>query len=171
MYMLGKPKKSFFERLTGAVNVDYRDGDNEGTEKKEEMRRMTVGSSPSLNPWSDEAPEEEESVGELAIDVYQTDNDIIIKAMVAGVRPEDLDISITRDSVTITGKREESRRVEQENYIHTELFWGAFSRTIALPEEVDIEEAEASEHHGLLVLKLPKVDKGKQARLRVKSTT
>ncbi len=169
--MLGKPKKTFFERLTGAVNVGYRDDDTEGTEKEEETKRGAVGSYPSMNTWSDEAPEEEDAVGELAIDVYQSGNDIIIKAMVAGVRPDDLEISMTRDSVTITGKREEARRVEQENYIHTELFWGAFSRTIVLPEEVDIEEAEASEHHGLLVLKLPKVDKEKQARLRVKSTT
>ena len=170
--MLGKQKKSFFERLTGAVNAEYDDKDADVAGKIPEKETVPVGRNESYAPggaWG--AGEEENDPGELAVDVYQTDSDVIIKAMVAGVRPEDLNISITRDSVTISGKREETRRVEQENYIHTELFWGAFARAILLPEEIDIEEAEATEHHGLLILKLPKVDKGKQARLRVKGMT
>jgi HSP20 family molecular chaperone IbpA len=80
----------------------------------------------------------------------------VIKTIVAGVKPEDLDISISRDMVTIRGKREEVREVSDEDYFHRELYWGSFSRTILLPEEIDVEAAEASERHGLLTVRLPK---------------
>lgn len=111
---------------------------------------------------------EEPEEGELTVDVYQTPSEIVIKSMVSGVKPEDLDISITRDMVTIKGKRETERYVKDEDYFHQELYWGSFSRTIMLPAEVDVEESEAIEKHGLLILKLPKIDKNKQTRLRVK---
>ncbi len=113
--------------------------------------------------------EEEEVGGELAVDVYQTPTHIIIKAMIAGVRPEDLDVSITRDMVTIRGKRERHTEGGGSDFFFQELYWGSFSRTIVLPQEIEIEEAEASEKHGLLVIKLPKLDKGRQAKLKVKS--
>jgi len=112
--------------------------------------------------------DEEGSEGELTVDVYQTPSEIVIKSMVAGVKPEDLDISITRDMVVIKGKRETERFVKDEDYFHQELYWGSFSRTIMLPAEVEVEEADAVEKHGLLLIRLPKIDKNKQTRLRVK---
>ena len=81
--------------------------------------------------------------------------------MIAGVKPEDLDVSITRDMVTIKGKREESREVAENDYFYKELYWGSFSRTILLPQEIEPEEAQAVEKHGLLTIHLPKVDKKK----------
>lgn len=119
---------------------------------------------PNGEPWYDEEPEE----GQLTIDLYQTPTEIIIKSMVAGVKPEDLDIAITRDMVTIKGKRETERFVKEEDYFHRELYWGSFSRTIMLPAEIEVEEAEAVEKHGLLILRLPKIDKNRQTRLKVK---
>jgi HSP20 family protein len=104
------------------------------------------------------------------VDVYETSNDIVIKTMVAGVKPEDLDVSITREMVTIRGTRTEDRSSANEDFFHRELYWGKFSRTIVLPKEVDIDEAEAIEKYGLLILKLPKLDKNKEARLKVKGT-
>jgi len=89
--------------------------------------------------------------------------------MVAGVRPEDLQITISRDMITIKGKREENRTITDDNYFLQELYWGSFSRTILLPEEIDPEEAEAIEKHGLLVIKLPKIDKEKKTSLKIKS--
>ena len=109
-----------------------------------------------------------EEEGQLTIDMYQTPSEIVIKSMVAGVKPEDLDISITRDMITIKGKRETERFVKDEDYFHQELYWGSFSRTIVLPAEIEVEEADAIEKHGLLILRLPKIDKNKQTRLRVK---
>ena len=114
--------------------------------------------------WLDDESED----GQLTVDVYQTPSQIIIKTMVAGVRPEDLDVSITRDMVTIKGKRETERSVSDENYFHRELYWGSFSRTIMLPAEVEVEECEAVEKHGLLILTLPKIDKHKETKLKVK---
>lgn len=154
---MAKDKPSFFERLTGTVRM------NEADESKSVKPRF--GSTDS-EEWIEEELERE---GELTVDVYQTPELIVIKSMIAGVRPEDLDISITRDAVTIRGKREEERIAREEDYVHRELYWGIFSRTIELPQEIDVDEAEAVEKHGLLILKLPKLDKKRQSKLKVKT--
>ena len=94
--------------------------------------------------------------------------EIIIKTMVAGVKPEDLDVSITRDMVTIKGKREDSRRIENENFFFQELYWGSFSRSILLPQEIDTDEAEATMKSGILTIKLPKIDKERVQKVKIK---
>ncbi len=126
-----KDTRSFFEKLTGSVRMD----DPVGLETTD--NKTTTKTNTATEPWYDETPEE----GQLTIDVYQTPTEIVIKSMVAGVKPEDLDISITRDMVTIKGKRETDRFVKDEDYFHQELYWGSFSRTIMLPAEVDVEES------------------------------
>jgi HSP20 family protein len=158
---MAKEKKSFFERLTGSVRLDTEDNDDTETPSRK------IGVVDGGDNWLEE--EEEEREGELTVDVYQTSDLIIIKSMIAGVHPEDLDISITRDSVTIRGHREEEKTVKEEDYFSRELYWGSFARTIALPAEVDVDEAEAVEKHGLLILKLPKLDKKRQSKLKVRT--
>jgi HSP20 family protein len=158
-------KRSFFERLTGSMSaeeepVDERrdyvvKGVKNGKNKKEEEE----------SDWIEEENEE----AELSIDLYQTPTDIIVQTMVAGVRPEDLEISVSRDIVTIRGEREESRTIDEDNYFTKELYWGKFSRTISLPAEVEPEEVEATEKHGLLTVKIKKVDKEKKSSIKVKS--
>ncbi len=113
--------------------------------------------------------EEVEKDAELTVDVYQTPEMIVIKSMIAGVRPDDLDVSITRDRVTISGKREEEKVANDDDYFTRELYWGSFSRIVELPEEIDVDEAEAVEKHGLLILKLPKLDKKRQSKLKVRT--
>lgn len=120
----------------------------------------------NLASWIDEESEKE---GELTVDVYQTPDMIVVKSMIAGVRPEDLDVTITRDVITIRGKREEEKVENDDDFFVRELYWGSFSRTIQLPEEIDVDEAEAIEKHGLLILKLPKLDRKRQSRLKVKT--
>lgn len=151
-----RDKRSFFEKLTGSVHVD-----------EQEMER-DFPAIPSVAERDSRWMEEEAEEGQLTVDVYESPTDIVIKTMVAGVKPEDLDISITREMVTIKGKREEDRTVSADDYFHRELYWGSFSRTVVLPKEVDIEEAEAVEKYGLLIIKLPKLDKNREARLKVK---
>jgi len=151
-------KRSFFERLTGAVKLE--DNTDQDVGRKE----------PVANKDLQSIFNEEEEEGQLTVDVYQTPSEIIIKTMVAGVKPEDLDVTITRDSVTIRGRREEDRTVSSEDYYHRELYWGAFSRTISLPEEIDVEESEAQEKYGLLIIRMPKLDKNKQTRLKVRGS-
>jgi HSP20 family molecular chaperone IbpA len=157
-----KDKRSFFQRLTGVVNP------REDVEPEAEARHLSIKSSHSRKtpaPVEESIPEE----GELTVDVYQTPDDIVIKTIVAGVRPEELDISITRDMVTIRGERQGSSEVNNGDYFHRELYWGSFSRTVLLPQEIDVDAAEASEKHGLLTLKLPKLDKSRQTKLKVRS--
>lgn len=143
-------KRSFFERLTGSVPVEHETG--AGTLKL-----------PNEN-WQEETEE-----GELAVDVYQTPSEVVIQTMVSGVKPEDLQVAITREMVTIKGRRELSREVSREDYFQKELYWGSFSRTILLPCEVEVEEAEAIEKHGLLTIRLPKIDRHREQNLKVKS--
>mgnify|MGYP003394154716 CR=1 FL=1 len=155
---MARDRRSFFERLTGSVSVE----DDYGFDEPQQIqtRQGQVG-----------IPQpEEESEGELAVDVYQTASHIIVKAMIAGVKPEDLDVAITRDMVTIKGKREKHSEGGSNDYFFQELYWGAFARTIVLPQEVEIEGAEATEKHGLLMIKLPKVDNVSQTKLKIKSS-
>ncbi len=162
-------KKSFLERLTGNLRVDEEELEEDFFEEKSSKRN-----SKSLDTAKGAAEEkeegwEEEQEAELTIDLYQTPTDIIVQTMVAGVQPDNLSITITRDMITIKGKREESHTVEKDNYFVRELYWGSFSRSISLPEEVDPEEAEAIEKHGLLIIKLPKLDKNRETKLKIKS--
>ena len=150
-------KRSFFDRLTGGVS-----------DEEEEIKDVsTKGDKKNSNGngWMEEENEEME----LTVDVYQTPTDIILQTMVAGVRPEDLELTIARDMITIKGKREENRNIDEENYFVKELYWGKFSRTILLPQEVEPEEVEATERHGLLTIKIQKVDKEKRNTIKVKS--
>jgi len=159
---MSKEKRSFFERLTGTVRMN----DEADMKDTKLSKRNPLATEDGLSAWVETESSED---GELTVDVYQTSDMIVVKSMIAGVRPEDLDVSITRDVVTIRGKREEERIARDDDYFARELYWGSFSRTIQLPEEIDVDEAEAIEKHGLLILKLPKLDKKKQSRLKVKT--
>ena len=116
-----------------------------------------------------ETPEEIEE-GELTVDIYDRGDSIVVQSTVAGVTPEDLDVSITNDTVTIRGKREKSEEIKEKDYYYKELFWGTFSRSIILPEEVEEDSAEAVLKNGLLSLRLPKKKRGIVQKVKVKVT-
>ncbi|USN94876.1 MAG: Hsp20/alpha crystallin family protein [Candidatus Nomurabacteria bacterium] len=173
-----KKRKSLFERLTGSIRFDedlMEDDDVFAQEEEKPLAQKDVRTLKvkSQSPQSQIVVEEEdawqEEEGQLTVDVYQTPGEIIVQTMVAGVRPEDLGISITRDSIVIKGRREENRAIPEQDYFTKELYWGAFSRTIILPQEIEPERAEAIEKHGLLTIRLPKIDKDKQTTIKVKS--
>jgi HSP20 family protein len=157
--MVPNKKRSFFERLTGSIRMEE--------EENEEFTQIQIQSDKksAVNSWMEEENEE----AELAIDVYQTGTDIVVQTMVAGVKTDDLDITIGRDMVTIKGKREADQNIEDQNYFTKELYWGKFSRTILLPQEVEPEQVEAIEKHGLLTIKIKKVDKDKKNTIKVRS--
>lgn len=168
-------KKSFLERLTGSIRFEE-NNENEEEENNysnnSQKRNIFLSKDNSNNgdkEFSVEAKIEEEMDAELTVDLYQTSNEIIIQTMVAGVHPDNLSITITRDTISIKGRREENQSIERDDYFVQELYWGSFSRTITLPEEVDPEEAEAIEKHGLLIIKLPKLDKNRETKLKIKS--
>lgn len=154
------PKRvSFFEKITGAVNADFDESTDEDTYEDE----------PSYTPDEETFEEEVPGTAQLAVEMYQTQADIVIQTMVAGVRPDDLNISITREMVVIEGHREGPRGIPEEDYYHKELYWGSFHRTIVLPTEIEVDEAEAVEDHGLLIITLPKLNKDIKTKLKIKT--
>lgn len=112
---------------------------------------------------------QEDYEGQLAVDVYQTDDSVVIKAPIAGVKPEDLEISITEEVVTIKGERKQDSTISKENYFVQESFWGAFSRSYVLPVAVDADKAEANLKDGILTISIPKQEKAKARIIRVSS--
>jgi HSP20 family protein len=107
--------------------------------------------------------------GQLSIDVYQTAKEIVVKSTIAGVKPEDIDISINNDMLTIRGKRQMDKKISEESYLYRECYWGSFSRSIILPVEVEAEKIDASLENGVLTVTLPKSKVSKQISIKVKS--
>jgi HSP20 family protein len=107
--------------------------------------------------------------GSLIVDVYQTPDDIVIQSAIAGIRPEDLDITATPDKITIRGARAHEKEVRDENYLCQECYWGRFSRSVLFPQEVDPENAQVTFKNGILTVRLPKASKKKTRKLRVKA--
>ncbi len=133
--------------------------------KKEKAEPVAVGNTSGGNEPQDwiEAGYE----GQLSVDVYQTEDDLIIKSTIAGVKPEDLDITINNDLVTIRGARHQDKEVTPEDYFYQECYWGGFSRSIILPVEIKAEAAEANLKNGVLTLILPKIERGKSVSVSV----
>lgn len=110
-----------------------------------------------------------EPEGQLSVDIYQTDKELIIQSAIAGVKPEDFDISIEEDIVLIKGNREELKECQEErNYFYQECYWGRFSREIILPVEVDASKAKAIIKEGILILRIPKIEREKKRKIVVK---
>lgn len=167
-------KKSFFERLTGSINLENENELFENQEKENNIFENYGKENPSYAEIaafrSAKKIKESEEEGQLTVDVYKTPNSIIIQSFMAGVKPDDLDVSITRDMVTIKGKRIKSSSTSTDDYIYEELYWGTFSRSIVLPEEIDVDDSEASfSRNGVLTITLPKIDKNKVQRIKVKN--
>ena len=107
--------------------------------------------------------------GQLTVDVYQTPSDIFVESAIAGVRPEDIDVSVTQDSVAIHGARMREEREESKDYLYQECYWGRFGRSVILPQEIDPEAAEVRFRNGILTIRLPKANKRKTRKLSVKA--
>lgn len=112
---------------------------------------------------------EEDGGGQLAIDAYQTDDTVVLKAPIAGVNPEDLDVAISDDVVTIKGERRGGDTIERDSYFIQECYWGSFSRSYVLPTAVDADNADAQLANGILTITIPKLSKSRSRRLTVKT--
>lgn len=125
------------------------------------MKKKKIEIKPEIvetkDDWFDNAP-----TGELTVDVYQTDKELVVQSTVAGVKPEDLDISIENEVLIIKGKRENEKKETGKNYFYQECFWGHFSREIVLPVEVDETKIKASMEKGILTIRVPKLEKKKK---------
>jgi len=105
--------------------------------------------------------------GQLALDIYQTPSDVIVEAPIAGVKPEDLDISINNDVLTIKGQRKRSKKLEKEDLLYHEVHWGEFSRSIILPVDVINDRIEAELKDGILTVRLPKAKKSRSIKVKI----
>lgn len=126
--------------------------------KIEEARRPILKTLPRKWP---------EPTGQLAVDVFELGNDLIIQSAIAGVKPENIDIDAQGDNVVIKGKRE-NPQTGQKNYFTQECYWGHFSKEIILPVEADPSRAEASLIDGVLTIKIPKIEKDKKSKIEVR---
>jgi HSP20 family protein len=107
-------------------------------------------------------------VGQLTVDVYQTEEELVIQSAIAGIKSEDLDISIESDTVIIKGVRERPGEEKERNYFYQECYWGPFSRKIILPCEVDSSRATATMKEGVLTIRMPKIEREKKRKIAVK---
>ena len=107
--------------------------------------------------------------GQLTLDVYQTDTHLVIIAPVAGVEPDEIDITVSEKEVlTIRGTRQISSEVMDDNYLCRECFWGAFSRSVVLPEGLDVDEVSATFKRGILKIEIPKLKREKTKKVEIK---
>ena len=177
---------NFFKKLSGldkkSTNIEETDNeeleaeyaDEDDTEYEEELENEEENLSAEKEELTEEDEEEQRWLqenyeeGQLSIDVYQTPTKLIIKSTIAGVKPEDIDISINNDMLTIRGRREMNEKIREENYLYRECYWGAFSRSIILPVEVETEKIEAFLENGVLAIILPKAKSAKEISIKVR---
>jgi HSP20 family protein len=132
---------------------------------KSSPAKIIVEEDPTSLAMSEQADEIE---GQLTVDVYQDNEDIVVQSTVAGVSPDDLDIHITPESVTVKGSREKSQKIEDKDYFYQECFWGRFSRSVILPVEVDPEKSTAIVKNGVLTVRMPRLNRQKGKKVKVK---
>lgn len=110
----------------------------------------------------EKTPENPEAIfspeGELVVDVFETNSDFVVLATIAGVQIKDIDISLEKDMMVIKGQRPDPHDHPEKKYFYQECYWGPFSRKIILPENIDIDEADAQMDKGVLTVKIPKVE-------------
>lgn len=107
--------------------------------------------------------------GEMAIDMYESDDDLVVTAALPGVKPEDVDITITGDTLSIKGETKSETKVEKGSYLRQERRYGAFSRTLVLPVSVQTDKAEAKFKDGVLTLSIPKAEESKPKIVKIKA--
>lgn len=145
---------NFFKKLSGI---------DDKTKQADEITDQ-----PSLKSKPDEWLGGDYDEGQLSIDVFQTNDSLVVKSTIAGVKPGDIDISINNDMLTIRGRRKIQEEISEENYLIKECYWGGFSRSIILPLEVEVEKVEAALDSGILTVILPKAKNAKQFSIKVK---
>jgi len=169
---MSEPEDKFFADLANSGSA------SEEPQYEVELTKASTLASPVRAAAKKREDEEEDNAldeafsgepeGQLTIDVYQTANDIVVESAIAGVRPEDIDINVTNDSITIRGERKREHTIKDEDYFYQECYWGRFSRSVILPQEVDPDSASVNFKNGVLTVKLPKVNKKKNRKLKVK---
>ena len=114
-----------------------------------------------------EEPTEDDVPGQLAVDVYETDDELVIKARTAGVNKNDLDVSISEGILTISGTLTSGDEVAVKNWHMQECYWGEFSRSLHLPVPVKEDEAKAALKDGILSISFPKLQQEQATKIPI----
>ena len=125
---------------------------------------------PEAASQPDSAPDSsltnEQGEGQLAVDVSESPKEIVIRSTIAGVKPEDLEVSVHNDMLTIRGSRHAHTDETGTRYLVRECHWGSFSRSLILPAEIDADKISAELKNGILTIRLPKVERLKKINIR-----
>lgn len=166
---------NFFEKLKKGMGIEISQEEEKPKEEKkpkkvEKEEKEVEFKIEKIEKPKIEVKKEEwlKPEGELAIDFYQTGNELVIQSAIAGVKPEDLEISIEKDILTIEGERKKPFE-EGGEYFFQECYWGRFSRQIILPVEIDPNRIEATLKEGILTIRLPKIEREKRRKIIIKS--
>jgi len=111
-------------------------------------------------PWSE---------GALAVDMYETDDSVVVKTAIPGVKADDIEVSVTGDTLTIKAETKEEQEVKEENYLRRERRFGSYCRSVTLPGGLEADKAEANYENGVLTLTFPKAEEVKPKTIEVKS--
>lgn len=168
----------FFEKLTGAHGKPAPSAAKDIPLEKKQYVSAAIPLPKEAPPIMEQTKSEEKNIlpeiaeeeGELTVDVYDHRDTFVIQSTVAGVAPENLDVVVAADRVTIRGTRTREEKIDDKNFHCKELFWGSFSRSVILPDEINDELAEATMKHGLLTIRLPKKKRGATQKLKVRMT-
>ena len=161
-------KNSVDENLSSDLEERLKEEEIAENEKDDMALDETERKDENDKEWFDKESGSSDEEGQLTVDVYKTEEDIVIKSIIGGVRSEDLDISVTNDMVTIKGKRNNIDEVVEDDYYYQECFWGNFSRSIILPCDIKAEGVEATIKNGILTIKLPKIEKNTSMKIEIK---
>lgn len=149
---MAKEKQTFFEKISGG--------------KKPSLKAENADANdPSLKS---EENSKEVQEGQLAVDVYETELAVVVESIIGGVNPDDINVAVANNILTIKGVREKDlETAEPVNYLVAECFWGAFSRSIILPCEADVDNIKASIKKGVLKITLPKLVGSKTKKIKI----
>lgn len=163
---------TFLEKLKKGMEVGELPAENPLKKKKTKKEKIKVRA-------EKERPVEKETMiekkwlqpeGQLTVDVYQTDKEFVVQSAIAGVKSEDLDISIEKDMLIIKGRREKLAEEAEKNYFYQECYWGPFAREIVLPEEVDCSQIQASMQQGILTIRIPRIERRTNRKIIIDKT-
>lgn len=147
--------------------MDELEGDFLNEEQQNSTVRQEQASEPQEGAADDWLEEEANIPGQLAVDVYQTKENIVVVAPVPGVSKEDLDLSIVESTLTVRGSRKQSQDIRKSDYFVQECYWGEFSRSIILPVQVKEDEAEAELKDGMLTVAISKAEQDKVKKINI----
>ncbi len=130
--------------------------------KEEKIKKISISPKKSASDWL-------KAEGQLAVDVYQTENEFCVQAPIAGVEPGDIEVSLENEMLIIKGERREPEKEKEKNYFYQECYWGPFSRQIILPEDIDTQRIKATLTKGILTIKIPRVRKIKKKKITIQT--